>query len=85
MRKKVVIDQLQTDRVLFQTSRPVEDLLGLGGLVWGAAIAALLLPYVTLAQCPELPWHHHIHGTNGGNAAAWPNLAINSSASVASK
>ena len=43
MRKKVVIDQLQTDRVLFQTSRPVEDLLGRGKHPV-AKIARLSLP-----------------------------------------
>lgn len=45
----------------------------------GAASIALLFPHNVLAQCNEVVWHHHIHGIEGGNAAAWPNLSINPS------
>ncbi len=46
-------------------------------LIVGAALIALLFPNLSLAQCNEAVWQHHIHGIGGGNAAAWPNLSIN--------
>lgn len=51
MRKKVVIDQLQTDRVLFQTSRPVEDLLGRGTIrVYSSDIGKGVFTYYLLSE-----------------------------------